>query len=434
MSEQALDLKRSLRIVRRHKILVGTLTVLGLLAGAGYAVLHPPMVTSSALVGLPPATHDTSTQVVIAGSNPVLSAALRDIHPAMPLLTLHDRVQVKSLTPNILSISAQSKTDAGAEGIANAVAHSYVAYVKASNSAVGAVQAHLLAPATTATRGSRVTHLLILGGLGALAGFLIGAIAALAISRSDRRLRERDEIANAIGVPVLASVPVHRPSDAGGWSKLFEEYEPSTVHAWQLRTALRYLGQPELMSANGSNVHGFSVTVLSLSSDRGALALGPQLAIFAASLGIPTALVIGPQQDEKATATAALHTTCAAQPSLRRSGQLLVAVADRGDSAWRQPEAKLTVVVTVVDGEAPHVADTIPTSATVLGVSAGSATAVQLASVAVSAATDGRQIDGILVADPDSADRTTGRVPQLARPARQVTPTRLTGITTETRR
>ena len=433
MSEQALDLKRSLQIVRRHKILVGTLTVLGLIAGAGYAVLHPPMVTSSALVGLPPTTHDTSTQVVIAGSNPVLSAALHDIHPAMPLLTLHDRVQVKSLTPNILSISAQSKTDAGAEGIANAVAHSYIAYVKASNSAAGTVQAHLLALATTATHGSRVTHLLILGGLGALAGFLIGAIAALAISRSDRRLRERDEIANAIGVPVLASVPVHRPSDAGGWSKLFEEYEPSTVHAWQLRTALRYLGQPEFMSTNGSNGHGFSVTVLSLSSDRGALALGPQLAIFAASLGIPTALVIGPQQEEKATATAALHTACAAQPSLRRSGQLLVA-ADRGDSAWQQPGAKLTVVVTVVDGQAPHVADTIPTRATVLGVSAGSATAVQLASVAVSAAADGRQIDGILVADPDSADHTTGRVPHLARPIGRVTPTRLTGMTTETRR
>jgi capsular polysaccharide biosynthesis protein len=434
MSEQALDLRRSVRIVRRHKILVGVFVLLGLLVGVGYAVHKPLMVSSSALVGLPPATHDTATQVVIAGSNPVLGAALRTIHPAMPLLTLRKRIQVTSLTYNILSVSAQGKTAAEAEGTANAVANSYVAYVRNKKSAAGAVQAHLLSPATAATRESLVTHWLTLGGLGALAGLLIGSIIALAISRGDRRLRERDEIANAIGVPVLASIPVGHPSDAGHWTKLFEEYEPSTVHAWQLRTVLRHLGQPELVSSNGSNGDGFSVTVLSLSSDRRALALGPQLAAFAASLGVPTALVIGPQQEEKANATAALHAACAAQPSLRRSGQLLVAVADRGDSAWRRPGAKLTVIVTVVDSRAPRLADTIRTSANVLGVSAGSATAEQLAGVAVSASVDGRQIDGILVADPDSADQTTGRVPQLARPVGRITPTRLTGITTEIRR
>jgi capsular polysaccharide biosynthesis protein len=433
MSEQALDLRRSMKIVRRHKILVGCFVALGVLAGAGYAVLKPPMVTSEALVALPPTAKDTSTQVVIAGSNPVLASALRTIHPAMSLQTLRDRIQVKSLTPNILSVGAQGKTAAEAEGNANAVAQSYVAYVKNSKSAAGTVQAHVLALATTATKGSLVTHLLLLAVLGGLAGFLVGAIAALAMGRGDRRLRERDEIANAIGVPVLASLPVHHPSDAGRWSKLIEEYEPSTVHAWQLRTALRYLGEPELMSANGSNGDGFSVTVLSLSSDRAALALGPQLAVFATSLGIPTALVIGPQQEET-TATAALRTACAAQPSLRRSGQLLVTVADRGDSDWRQPGAKLTVVVSVVGGRPPHAADTLPTSTTVLGVSAGAATAVQLAGVAVGVAADGRQIDGILVADPEPADQTTGRVPQLARPAGRRMPTRLTGMTTEIRR
>jgi capsular polysaccharide biosynthesis protein len=434
MSEQALDLRRSVRIVRRHKILVGVFVLLGLLAGVGYAVLKPPMVSSSALVGLPPSTHDTATQVVIAGSNPVLAAALHNIHPAMPLLTLRNLVQVKSLTPNILSISAQGKTAAQAEGAANAVANSYVAYVTNSKSAAGTVQAHLLESATGTTHESFVIRLFLLGGLGALVGLLIGAIVALAINRGDRRLRKRDEMANAIGVPVLASIPAHRPSDPGGWSKLLEEYEPNTVHAWQLRTALRYLGQTELLSPNGNNGDGFSVTILSLSSDRGALALGPQLAGFAASLGIPTALVIGPEQEETTNVTAALRTACAAEPSLRRSGRLLVAVVDRGDAAWRQSGAKLTVVVTVVDGRAPSIADTMPTSTTVLGVSAGVATATELAGVAVSAAGGGCQIEGILVADPDSADQTTGRVPQLARPVGRVVPTRLTGMTTEIRR
>jgi len=73
------------------------------------------------------------------------------------------------------------------------------------------------------------------------------------------------------------------------------------------------------------------------------------------------------------------------------------------------------------------------TTSTVLGVSAGAATADELARVAISAADDGRAIAGILVADPDPADRTTGRMPQLARPGQRRTPTRMNGTTTEIR-
>jgi len=433
MSEQALDLRRSVQIVRRHKILVGSFAVLGLLAGAGYAVLRPPMLTSNAIVALPATNHDTATQVVIAASSPVLKDAVGNIHPAMSLQTLRGLVQVKSLTTNLLSISAQGKTAAQAAGTANAVANSYVAYVKTAQSTVGAVRAHLLQPATNASGASLPKHMLVTGGLGALAGTLIGVIIALAISRSDRRLLQRDQIANAIGVPVLASIPAGHPADAGRWTRLLEDYEPNVVHAWQLRTALRYLGQADV-SANGSNGDGLSVAVLSLSSDRGALALGPQLAVFAASLGIPTALVIGPPDETASKVAAGLRTACAAPPSPSRSSLLRVTVADHCNMPWRQPGAKLTVIVTVVDGQAPRIADTIRTSATVLGVSAGEVTAAQLAGVAVSAAADDRQIDGIIVADPDPADHTTGRVPQLRRPTRRRMPTRPADVKAETRR
>jgi hypothetical protein len=91
-------------------------------------------------------------------------------------------------------------------------------------------------------------------------------------------------------------------------------------------------------------------------------------------------------------------------------------------------------VVAVVDGEAPRVAATTGALTTVLGVSAGAVTAEQLARVAASAAADGREIAGILVADPDPADRTTGRLPQLTRPVYRKTPTRITGMPTQTRR
>ena len=432
MSEQALDLRKSLRIVRRHRIIVGIVALLGLLAGVGYAVLKPPMLSSTALVVVPSATHDMATQVVIAGSNPVLSDALQGVKPVMSLQTLHSHVQVKSLTSNIISISTQAKTAAQAEGTANAVANSYIAYVSAAHSVAGKVQAHLLEPATNAGGTSLRTHLLVTGGLGALLGALIGAIGVLAVSRGDRRLWERNAIANAIGVPVLASIPVERPSDAGRWTRLLEDYEPTVVHAWQLRNALRYLGQADVTTSHASNGDSPSVAVLSLSSDRRALALGPQLAVFAASLGIPTALVIGPQQD--ANATAALRTACAAPPSSGRSSQLQTAVADHDDRTPRPPGVKLTVIVAVVDGRAPRVADTMSAGATVLGVSAGAATAAQLARIAVSAAESDRQIDGILVADPDPSDHTTGRVPQLAQPTQRRMPTRLTGTTTGTTR
>jgi hypothetical protein len=109
---------------------------------------------------------------------------------------------------------------------------------------------------------------------------------------------------------------------------------------------------------------------------------------------------------------------------LRRSGQLRVAADDRDD--LNQPDAALSIVVTVADGRAPLNATPARTRATVLGVSAGAATAEQLARVVAGEAANGRLIAGILVADPDPADPTTGRLPQLARPARRM-PTHLTG-------
>ena len=105
---------------------------------------------------------------------------------------------------------------------------------------------------------------------------------------------------------------------------------------------------------------------------------------------------------------------------------------ERGE--YSQWNATLAVVVAVVDGRNPQVPDTIRTTATLLGVSASAATADQLARVAVSGVSDGREITAILVADPDSADATTGRLPQLGRRIQRRPPTRITGIATEIRR
>jgi capsular polysaccharide biosynthesis protein len=423
MSEQPLTLKRSLQIVRDRLIAVAILTALGLLAGAGYTELNLPMHASSALVVLPASTTNTGTQMLIATSVPVLESALSSVHPAVSLKTIRNSVQVTSVGVDVLSITAQGGTAAQSENMANAVADSYVAYVGAANTPAGRLQAQVLAPAASATATELPVRMSATAILGALAGALVGVIGALAIGRHDRRLRERDEIADAIGVPVLASFPVTRPANAAGWAKLLEDYQPSVTAASRLRNVLSYLGLAGMTPAGGG-AGASSLTVLSLSSDPGALALGPQLATFAAADGIPTMLVIGPDQDS--STAAALRAAAVAPPSSRRSGRLRLAVADNDDLGL-QPTAALSVVATVVDDRAPRVVGPMRTGATLLGVSAGAATAEQLARVAASAAANGYRITGILVANPDPADPTTGRVPQLARPAQGRMPEHLTG-------
>lgn len=431
MSAQTLDLKRSVRIVLRHKILVGVAAGLGLLGGVAYAVLRPPMVTSQALVVLPPSVNGF-TQVVVADSDPVLAAALPSVDRGMSLDGLRSRVQVKRVTSNILSVNAQGRTAAQAENAANAVTASYLAYIGSAHSPVGQVQARVLERASSATGKSLAGRVVDTAGPGVLAGALIGVLIALALGRNDRRLRERDQIADSLGIPVLASIPVARPSDAVGWANLFEKYEPGALDAWRLRKALHQLGAVGVNVADLRAGSGSSLAVLSLSADRHAVALGPQLAVFAASLGVPTALVVGPQQDANVTAT--LRAACAAAPGpVGKSGNLYVSVSDDHDAS-HLPRHVLTIAVAVVDGVNPRVAGTMRATTTVLGVSAGAATAEELARVAASAAADRRDIAGILVADPDPADQSTGRLPQLARPAQRRTPTRMTIAATETRR
>jgi capsular polysaccharide biosynthesis protein len=460
MGQETLNLRRSIRIVRRHKLLMGVAVALGCLACGAYAVLKPSMVTSTALVMLAPSGQAaqsaaavagnggpdpyTQTQEVIAKSSPVLLGALPHVHPAISIDELRDDITIGSQTAFIISVSAQAKDSADAAANANAVARSYVAYIGSPSNPGGAVQAQVLQPASRGTGSGlikRTVSYAIYALLGALFGAVIGAIIALAIDRSDRRLRSRDEIANSIGVPVLASFPVGHPSDPGGWTRLLEDYKPGAMHALQLRKALQQLEMAAEVNFGRSNGRR-SFTVLSLATDPGALALGPQLAIFAAAQGIRTTLIVA-QQD--ATVTASLRTACAGPPTspkwpanlrvLVSDGDVEGAVnADPEGDVGVQRDATLAVVVGVVDGRNPQMPDTMRTTATLLGVTAGAATADQLARVAVSTDSGGRDITGILVADPDSADATTGLLPQLGRRAGRRPPTRMTGIATEIRR
>ena len=154
MTHKALDLRRSVQIARHHKVLLGIVVALGFAVGGAYALLNPPMLTSTALIALqPPASQNsqngqqavttsgtdpfTATQEVVAASDPVLLAALHDVSPAVSLDQFRRDVQVGSPATDIISVNAKGNNAADAEATANAVASSYIAYVSSAASPVG---------------------------------------------------------------------------------------------------------------------------------------------------------------------------------------------------------------------------------------------------------------------------------------------------------
>jgi capsular polysaccharide biosynthesis protein len=429
MSQQPMSLRRAIELIRRNKALVGGVVGVGLVVGAAYGSVNPPQLVSSALVILPSTKFPTDTMTVIATSDPVLSTARPNIKPSPAgIASLRGEITVTGPSANIISVNARGSNAAAAESAANAVADSFVGYLASSQSPIGQVNARILQPAGTASGPNPLVYRLVCGLVGALAGLLVGIIAAIAKGRNDRRLRSRDDIANAIGVPVLASVPAGHPGNAQEWAKLLDSYQPAAVHGWRLRKTLQHLNIAGVNLTGEREGKPPVVAVATLAKDPRALALGPQLAAFAASLGIPTALAVGPSADQGVTL--ALKTACAAWPG-NRDG-LRATVLD-GDAADVPDDVALTVLVTVVDERYPYPVSGLPVTTTLIGVSAGGATAEQLAATAMAASDKGRDVIGLLVADPDPSDRTTGRIPQLPRPVPRM-PTRLTGLTTEVTR
>ncbi len=181
MSQLAPDLRRSIGIIRRHGALVGIAIAVGLVAGAAFAAFSPVRFTGTALVMLPQS--NVATAVVVARSDPVLAGASLRESPAASLKALRGEVQVKSLTRDVLSVSATGSTAARAEGAANAVADSYIGYIRSGGTSALRVQEQLLEPATSATGLTLAGRVLLGAVLGLASGALTGVIAALASRR-----------------------------------------------------------------------------------------------------------------------------------------------------------------------------------------------------------------------------------------------------------
>ena len=115
---------------------------------------------------------------------------------------------------------------------------------------------------------------------------LAGVITVL--TRRDPRLFFRDDIADAVGIPVIASVRTRTTRSVADWISLLRDYSPRTVHAWAWRRALQQLVllQPPAQGASrggrGTMDHPRSIVVVTLSADPRGLTTGPQLAAYAA--------------------------------------------------------------------------------------------------------------------------------------------------------
>ena len=279
----------------------------------------------------------------------------------------------------------------------------------------------VIQPATEARGLPTPVRLLIWAPLGALICLILAGAVLLAATRRDPRLMLRDDIADAVGSPVLAAVRSMPQQSVAGWSTLLKTYDATAVESWAFRQTLRGLAAADPRGKPGTTGkvdHPQSVTVVSLSGDQRGIAIGPQLAVFASSLGIVTRLVTAVGQER----APALWAACAAAREDAPRPGLYVGVVPDGVTV------DLTLNVVVVDRMQPDLGGVPASVATVLAVAAANATEQELAGVAVAVDDASRRIDGIVVADPDPTDRTSGRHTLDDRSRRQALPMRLTGI------
>lgn len=489
MTEQVLDVKGSLRLLRRFWRTIAIFALVGVVVAGAYELTRPPSYQATALVLLPGASsaassgsqtstgNDIVTDARIATSAAVLSPAGRQVDPSLSLTTLQGRVTTTSSTSGVLGIVATGSSADQAVALANAVAHHLVSFVtstgatsssttvtglqaqanqlttqindvqqqivaanarlalEGSTSAAGQGDSSLVGQLTseqtnlslqlnsvksqitqvqlgqvsanqgteviqqaTAASSSMLKSLALGLALGILAGALLGSIVILARHRRDAHLFTRDEVAEALGSPVALSLHALGKRSSNEWTEVLERYEPTSSEQWNVRKALRELGV-----ADGGAPH---LVVLVMAGDAPAVALTAQVAVAAATSRLETLFGL---VDEEGSVPG-LHAACSRfflRAERPRPG-LEVSV---GEQAEREPAPDLTVTAVAVDRREPVLPEPRPGTTTVLAVSAGAATADQLARVAIAAADGGQPLKGIFVANPDSDDQTTGRFP-----------------------
>ena len=417
-------------------------------------------------------TRDIGTQIAIAKSSAVLSNAGKSLTPPIDSMTLSHALKISSVSEEILAFRAHASSGAVAEKMANSAAAAYVAYVTTASttsndgiiaelrqqsigitqqfasvnaqidvvsarvqhelpsSASGQTDASLLGTLRTqqshlsveldsinnqisaaqasgsvvlgsvsvmqqakSAAGHSFVHLTQWCGFGLLVGVLLGIIGALVRVDRDPRLYTRRELAAGADAPVLASLQTTSCKTVADWHHLIGEYQPRDADAVSMRHLLDALGVRQ-------DAH-LSVRVVSFGADHAALAAGPQLAVFAASSGVRTAL-----RPDASPAASLLRAACTmVGPQARPACLATGSAAD----TWHATDAELTISCCTVDTanfELPR-----SSSLTILSVSAGFATAEDLARLVLAAYDADEPIRGLVAVNPDPRDPTSGAEP-----------------------
>ena len=490
MAEQLLDLRQSLGALRRHRLALAGTVLLGAAIGVTLSSLQPSTYTSTSQVLLPQLAsggqlinRDPATESRVAASDAVLDRAGRALDPQRSGAAVRRLVTVSSPGDNVIQYVAHAPHAGVAKDVASAAAQAEVDYIEdGANAAVGqqmkdldarlktqqshyddyarvrqaatermhnqtgadkiqsgnlitqlsddmarvsadiediqtqkadlandSQTAQVIQPATTATKPGPVRRGALFGLIGAGLAVVIAALLLVVVAGRDKRLRARDALADATGSPVLGAATSAAPRTVSGWSALLRGYQPGATDAWSLRQVLRQLLGP----SDGESAAPARLGLLTLAGDTAGLAVAVQIASYAAATGLRVRLEAAGEVPSAALG-AALRQAAGTEP---RPG-LEVGRTDTG-----LPD--VTVTLAVLDRKHPAAPTGMGT--VLLVVSAGSATADDLARAALAADDAGSRIDGILLADPDELDHTTGRLEPHERIA--VTgPTRITGV------
>ena len=102
-----------------------------------------------------------------------------------------------------------------------------------------AAGASVIQGASPGEQSEFVTRALTFVAGGAAVFVAVTALFLALTNRRDPKLRSRDEIADAVGIPVLASFRTRPARTAKGWVELLEDYAPANVDGWALRQLIR---------------------------------------------------------------------------------------------------------------------------------------------------------------------------------------------------
>ncbi len=416
------------------------------------------------------APNDISTDSQIAVSGTILGPVDKRIDPSLSLTALRQRIHAHGTATNVLQITAQGTSQNQAEALANSVASTLVKFVTsnttaASASGLAALQAEashleqqidnvnaeiasvtkeIVSVGSSSTAGQSDTALLAaltaqqsqstlqldninseiavaqLGGsaanagteviqkagiatkaslsgpiintvVGGLIGILTSSLLIIFLFRGDRRLRRRDQLAESVGVPVVLSLATTRITKTTEWVSFFEGYEPSSNDRWRVRKALRDLGV--------FGVTPTTLVVLALAGDDRSLVVAPQIAMCAAAQGNPVSLNATGKDAKAVDLRVAMEKLALSGRRPRYDIELQNGINQSG----------LTVISMVVDGPRPEILRA-RSAVTVLAVSAGFATAEDLARISIAAADADRPIMGLVVTNPDPDDLSSGRL------------------------